>query len=113
MTDEQPYGEEDDQRRHGGLRAALDEIGKVRLEEQDRDAEDDERQRVPETPPGAERGRPAAGVLAAGGHQRGHRGEVVGVGRVPQPEQGRDEEDDQDRAAVRERGDVVVESEHG
>ena len=46
VTDEQAYREEDDQRGHGGLRAALDESRKVCLEEQDRDAEDDERQRV-------------------------------------------------------------------
>jgi hypothetical protein len=113
VPNEQADGEEDDQRRDGRLGAALDEVGEIRVEEQDRDAEDDERERVPEAPPGAERRGAAAGVLAAGGHQRRDRGEVVGVGCVPEAEQRRDEEDDQDRAPVGERGDVVVESEHG
>ena len=55
-----------------------------------------------EAPPDAERGRAAPRPFAARGDQRRDRGDVVGVGRVAQAEQHRDEEDDEDRAALRE-----------
>ena len=50
--------------------------------------------------------------LAAGGDERRHGGEVVRVGRVAEAEQDRDADDDEQRGAVREVRDPVVESEH-
>jgi hypothetical protein len=85
VADEQAHGEEDDQRRDGRLRAALDDTREIRLEEQDRNAEEDERQRLSESPPHAECGRAPAGVVAAGRHQRRHGGDVVGIGGVGGP----------------------------
>jgi hypothetical protein len=72
-------------RKNGRLRAALDDTRDVRLEEQDRNAEEDERQRLSESPPHAECGRAPAGVVAAGRHQRRHGGDVVGIGGVGGP----------------------------
>ena len=69
-ADEQPDGEEDDERRDGGLGALLHPLGQVALGDQDRDAEHDERDRVAGAPPDPEpRGRPS-GPLAPGGDER-------------------------------------------
>ena len=111
-ADEEADGEEDDERRDGRLGPLLEALGQVALGEQDRDAEEDQRDGVAEAPPGAEpRGRPRR-TLAARRDQRRHRGDVVGVGRVPEPEEHRDEEDDDDRRPVGEACDPVVEPEH-
>ena len=81
-ADEETKREEDDQRGDGGLRALLDPLGKVALGEEDRHAEDDEGDAVPDSPPGTERrGRPG-GSLAARGDERRHRRDVVRIGRV-------------------------------
>jgi hypothetical protein len=53
-ADEEPDGEEDDQRRNCGLGPLLEPLGEVALCEQDRRAKEHERQCVPEAPPGAE-----------------------------------------------------------
>ena len=111
-ADEQPDREEDDQRRDGGLGALLQALREELLEEQDREAEEDERERVPEAPERAEPGRCPAGALLPGGDECRDRGDVVGIRRVAQAEQGRDEDHDEDGAAGREDGDRVVEPEH-
>ena len=60
-ANEQAEREEDDQGGDGCLGALLDALREVALEEEDRDAEDDERERMTEAPEGAElRGRAAA-----------------------------------------------------
>ena len=66
-----------------------------------------------ETPEDAELGRAAARSFPSGGDEGGHRRDVIRIGRVAQSEQRRNEEDDEDRAAVRHGGDVIVETEHG
>ena len=109
---EQPDREEDDQRRDGGLRALLQALGQELLEEEDRETEEDERERVPEAPERAEPGRCPAGALLPGGDERGDGGDVVRIRRVTQAEQGRDEDHDEHGAAGGEMGDGVVEPEH-
>ena len=52
-------------------------------------------------------------ALARAGHQRRDGGEVVGVGRVAEAEDDRDDGDERQLAAVGERCDPAVESEHG
>ena len=113
VPDEQPDRQVDDQSGNRRLGAALDALGQVGLEEQDRHAEDDQGHGVPEPPPGAERRCLAPRLFLAGRDERRDRRDVVRVGGVAQAEQNCNEQDDQDRAAARERGDVVVESEHG
>ena len=63
----------------------------VRLPEHDRHAEDEQRRRVAEAPGEAEPRRAAAAVR----DERRHGGQVIGVARVAQAEQDRDDEDDQ------------------
>ena len=52
------------------------------------------------------------GASLGGRDQRRHRCEMVGVRRVPQAEQDRDDGDEDERRAVRVRGEKVVETEH-
>ena len=99
-ADEQPNREEDDQRRDRGLRALLDPLGEEPLGEEDRQAEGDERDGVAEAPPGPEPGGRPGRPLATGRDERRHRGEVVGVGRVTEPEQRRDEDHHEHGAAL-------------
>ena len=54
-TDEESDGEEDDEDSDSGFRALLHALGEVALGEQDRNAEEHERDAVPDSPPGAER----------------------------------------------------------
>ena len=54
-ADEETEGEEDDQRRHGRLRALLHPLGQELLEEQDRQPEQDEREGMAEAPECASR----------------------------------------------------------
>ena len=77
-------------------------------------AEREERRRVAEAPGEAEpRGAPRARRSRAGGDQRRHSGEVVGVGRVAEAEQDRDARPRRARVAPSENVcDPVVESEH-
>ena len=74
--------------------------GQVRLEEHDRQAEREQRGRVPEAPREAEPRRERLRPVAAGGDQCRHGGEVVRVGRVPQAEQHGDAGDGEQRGAV-------------
>ena len=97
-ADEQPDGEEDDQRGDRGLGSLLHPLGDVALGEEDRDAEEHERDPVTDPPPGAETRGGAYGPVAAGRDERRHRGEVVRVGGVPEPEQDTHEQDDGDGA---------------
>ena len=53
-TDEESDGEEDDEDGDGGLRALLHPLWEVALGEQDRNAEEDERDAVADPPPCAE-----------------------------------------------------------
>ena len=97
-ANQQANGEEDDERGDRGLRSLLDALGDVALGEQDRDAEDDERDRVTGSPPRAEPRRRPGRALAARRDERRHRGDVIRVGRVAEAEKRSDEEDDGDGA---------------
>jgi len=112
-ADQEPSGEEHDQRCDGGLGTPLQRRRQVPLEEHDRDAEDDQRERVSETPPRTELRGSLRGALAGRRDERRDRRDVVRVGRVAQPEQERDEDHDGDRAAAGEARDAIVETEHG
>src|SRR5947207_12130943 len=56
-------------------------------------------------------GEPARALLLRA-DQRGHRGEMVGIGRVAQAEDDCDHDDDRDRCPVRGPCDSLVEPEH-
>ena len=81
--------------------------GQLRLERDQRDADGEQRAGVAEPPPRAQPGGPAR-VAVVGRHQRGDRHEVVGVGRVAQPEHEGDPEGDDQRRAVDEAGEPLV-----
>ena len=110
---EEPHRQIDDDDRDRSLGALLHPLGQVAVEEQDRagrtrtaSAAWPRPQASPSSPARrVARSRPPATSV-------GDRGEVVGIGGVPQPEQYRDGHHDPDRAAVGEGGDSVVESEH-
>ena len=110
---EQQHGEEDDHEPDRHLRALLDALGQVGLEEHDRQAEGEQRERVAEAPRGAEGRGPSDGALAGGRDQRAHGREVVRVGRVAQAECDRDERDHGEGCAVGVGSEPIVESEHG
>ena len=61
-----------------------------------------------DAPPGAEAGR-GAHVAAVGGDERRHRDEMVGIGRVPQAEHERHAEGDEQRRALDQRRQPLVE----
>ena len=109
---EQDEREDDDQAADRRLRRVLHRLREVRAVQHHRDAEDKERRRVPEPPGQAEaRGMPGRPASTGGDHGR-HRRQVIGIAGVPQAEQDRDRDDDEQRRAVRKPGDVVVEAEH-
>ena len=94
---EESDGEEDDE--DATAVSAPCALGEVALGEQDRNAEEHERDAVPDSPPGAERCGRSRSFLAPRRDERRHRGDVVRVGRVAQPEQDADEEHDRHRRA--------------
>ena len=95
-ANQQSDGKEDDQGGNRGLGPLLEALRQVRLEEQDRQPENDECEGMAEAPEDAELGRAAAGSFPAGGDERGDRRDVIRVGRVTQSEQRGNEEDDED-----------------
>jgi len=111
-TDEQAEREKDDESRDGRLSTLLESLREVALREEDRDAEDDERDAMTDAPPCAELRSGASDALAPRCDERRHRRDVIRVGRVPETKEGRDEEDDSERGSVRETCDPVVEPEH-
>ena len=66
-----------------------------------------------ETPERAEPGRSPARALLPRGDKRRDGRDVIGIGRVPQSEERRDEDHDPDGGAAGEVRDCVVEPEHG
>ena len=88
--------------------AALEPAGQFLLERDQREPDDQQRRRVADAPPGAEPGR-GPHVALVGGDQRGDRDEVVGVGGVPQPEHERDRQRHQQRRALDQVREPVVE----
>ena len=91
---DQTHCEVDDQERDGGLSDLLRALGEVLAEEDDREAEDEQRRCVPETPSETEpRGRSSRAFLAARDECR-HRGEMVRIGGMPEAEQDSDQGDE-------------------
>jgi hypothetical protein len=109
---EQPHGERHDDDADRCLGALLCALRQVGLEEHDRQAEDEERRRVAEPPGEAESPGAASPSFLVRRDQRADRREVVGVGRVAQAQEHRNDDDHEQRRSVRERGHPVVESEH-
>jgi len=110
---EEPQRQEHDQRGHGRLGALLHPLGQELLEEEDRQPEEHEGERVAEAPERPQPGCRPAGALLPRGNERGHCRDVVGVRGMTEPEQRGDEDHDQDGAPGRKMGDRVVETEHG
>ncbi len=111
-ADEESERQEDDQGRNRRLGALLHPLGKILLEEEDRKAEEHERQSVAEAPERAEPCRRTARALTPRGNQRRDGGDVIRIGRVAEAEKHRDENHDADGGAAREACNCVVESEH-
>ena len=111
-ADDEPHGEEDDERRNGGLGPTLERVREIAVGEEDRDAEHDERQRVTGAPPRTEARRRTRRALPARRHERRDGGDVIGIRGVPQSEQHRDDDHDGDRSSVGQPCDPVVEPEH-
>src|SRR5438105_1055170 len=111
-TQEQEHGEQDDHEADTRLGRPLHALGQVGAVEDHRQAEDEQRRRMAE-PPGQAEPRCATGcALPAGRDHRRDRGEMIWIARVPQAEEHRHTDDDQQRRPVREGGDPVVEAEH-
>src|SRR5256886_13292338 len=85
-ADEQPERETDDQETDGGLGTLLGPLRQVRLEEDDRNAEEEEAGRVAGAPGRAESCGGLRRALLGSGDQRRDSGEVVRVGRMAEPE---------------------------
>src|SRR6266568_5279221 len=111
-ADEQPHGQRDDHEADEHLRALESGGGKVRPIEDDRQAEGEERGRVPQAPREAETARELRRALLLRADERGHRGEMVGIGRVTQAEHDGGSDDDRERRPVRRIRDPLVEPEH-
>src|SRR6266705_5720709 len=92
-ADKEPDSEPDDQQADRRLRRTMDRFGEIGLEEDDRQAEQEQARRVAQSPRAAEA---ACGLRSAvaRGDQRRHRREVVGIAGVAQAERNRDEDDD-------------------
>jgi len=105
---EQRQRESDNERSNRRLRSPLDGSGQVRAVEHDRKAEGEERRAVTYPPCKPE---PRCGAPVAGGQGRDRR-EMVGIGGVPEAEEQRDAEHDEERRAVRRTREGVVEPEH-
>ena len=106
--DQHADAEREDHEADAGLGAALEPGGQLLLERDQRQADDQQRERVTEAPPGAEAGG-GAHVAVVGGHQRADRHEVVGIGGVAQPEHERDRQGDQQRRALDQAREPLVE----
>ncbi len=111
-TDEKAKCEEDDERSDCRLGALLHPLGEVLLEEEDREAEQHERECMAEAPERAEPRRGPARAFAPRGNQGRDGRDVVGVGRVAQAEEDGDEDHDSHGGSVREACNCVVEPKH-
>ena len=98
---EQPQREVDDQPRDRRLRATLDASRAAPARRaDDRQAEHEERQRVPEAPGHAEPRGASGRALAPAGEERRDGDDVVRVGRMPQAEEDRHDGDEPEGHAV-------------
>jgi hypothetical protein len=109
---QEPRREEHDHEPDERLGRPLRGVRQVRVEQHDRQPEQGEGDRVPEPPREPEPPGAAHAAVGLGRDQRGDRGEVIGVGRVAQPEQQRDHEHQAEGLPVRQLGDPRVKAEH-
>src|SRR5262249_54696992 len=105
---EQPQREGDDHEPDRHLRALLDQRRQIGLPKHDRDAQHDQRRRVSQPPGEAEPRRTSLAVRDEGRHG----GEVVRIGRVPEPKDDGDRDDERECRAVGEVDEPAVEAEH-
>ena len=102
-----PDGQGEDHQPDAGLGAAFEPAGELRLEDDEREADHEQRRGMAHAPPRAEPGR-GAHIALVGGDERGHGHEMVRVRRVPQPQHERDPERHQQRSALDQVGQPCV-----
>ena len=94
-THKEPERQEHDQRGDGRLGALLHPLRQELLEEEDRQSEEHERERVTESPERPEPGCCPTRALLPRGNERGHCGDVVGIRRMTEAEERSDEDHDE------------------
>ena len=109
---QQAHRQEHDHQTHERLGAVLHRVRQVRAEQDDRQPEQRQRDRMAEPPGHAEPPRPARAVLGIGRDQRRDRGQVIGVGRVPQAQHQRDHQHQRQRLAAGQLRYPLVKPEH-
>jgi hypothetical protein len=109
---QQPHREVDDHAADRRLGSLLDSLREESMEQENRQAEDEQGRRVAETPCKAELTRAPGGPILAARYERRHRGEVVRVRGVAQAEEDSNGEHNPQRSSVGKRGDSVVETGH-
>ena len=92
--DEEPERQEHDQRGDGRLSALLHPFGQELLEEENRQPEQHERERMTEAPERAEPGCCPTGAFLPRGNERGHCRDVVGIRGMTEAEKRGDEDHD-------------------
>jgi hypothetical protein len=97
---EQPHRQSDDRQADDGLGGALRHIRQTAAEEDDRQTEEEQRDRMAKAPEKAQKPCTAAAPVVVGQDQRGNRGEVIGIRRVPRAEQHGDGERQAEAAAT-------------
>jgi hypothetical protein len=110
--DQQPHGEQHDDRADQGFRGLLDDVGEERSQDHNRDAEREHRRRMAKAPSCAE---PRCGprcALARARDERRHRHEMVRISRMTQTERERDADDDCRTVAAGQAAQELVEAEH-
>ena len=92
-ANQQPYGEEYYDPPDKSLRGLLHRPWQIASQQHEREPDEDQGSTVPEPPRKAHRaGLPQPVTILLGSDKGGHRGQMVGVGRVPQAEQQADQQ---------------------
>jgi hypothetical protein len=105
---QQPDREEHDHQPDERLGAPLDRLGQVSAEDDDRQPEDGQRQCMARPPGHAEPSGPLAAAGRVGCDQGRYRGQMVRVGGVPEAEQQRHGEGDEQRLSLGQAREALV-----
>jgi hypothetical protein len=111
-ADEQPDGEVGNEESDRGLSGLLDAVRQEPVEDEDGQPEGEQGRGVAHAPCESELARPASGTFLVACDERRDRCQVIGVGRVAEPEEDRDGQHDHDRRAVGRRRESLFETEH-
>jgi len=107
---QEPHGEQCDQQADDGLGAPLNRVRQIPAKEDHRDPESEQRSGVAQAPRKSQQCRAARTMAMIGQEQRGDSGEVIGIGRMPKPQQnGYQQRHD---ATTAEPSDPLIQSEH-